>query len=211
MAVWNHPRIPFTKASTEFVQPMTAPTPQSPSAVSQRSVHRMREAIQGALSNRVTPKATTHPTFTEPGPNFPKAVPTIPGLDPIAPVLSSPKPSSISIGESEWHVVTAEGAAAVGKHQELIERLAGEKASMPEVILVRGNPNGDSQSESLRIRLCNQDGEPTSLEDLELEEIPDVVPFIDNQDPLSRLIEAWPELDTSVKDAILLLLKAATE
>ncbi|MGD9127365.1 MAG: hypothetical protein PVH19_08300 [Planctomycetia bacterium] len=191
---------------------MTAPKPQSKSAVSQRSVQRMREAIDAALSRRIIPEAKEYPIPTEPGPDFPKVVPKIPGLRPIAPssTLQTQKQPVQEKNESEWHVVTAEGAAAVGKHYELLERVAREKADMPEVILVRGNPGDHADDEAIRIRLCSQDGEPTSLEDLELEEVPDVVPFVDKQDEsLSQLIEAWSELDQSTKDAILLLVKAS--
>lgn len=168
----------------------------------------MREAIAGALSGRIASESREHLIHADPGPDFPRAVPTIPGLQAIAlgPALEKVKQNGTK--QSEWHVVTPEGAVAVGDHHELLERIA-EEDSLSEVVLIHGNPDGKAEGESIRIRLCNQDGEPTSLEDLELEEVPDVVPFVDHQDPLTRLIEAWPELDSSTQDAILMLVKAA--
>lgn len=173
----------------------------------------MREAIAGALSNRTVSESREHLIHADPGPDFPRAVPKIPGLQAIAlgPALEKAKQSETESSEQkqgEWHVVTPEGSVAVGDHHELLERIA-EEASLSEVVLVHGNPEEEDEGESIRIRLCNQDGEPTSLEDLELEEVPDVVPFVDHQDPLTRLIEAWPELDASTQDAILMLVNAA--
>ena len=164
----------------------------------------MREAIAGALSNRIVSESREHLIHADPGPDFPRAVPTIPGLQAIAlgPALEKAK-------QSEWHVVTPEGAVAVGEHKKLFERIAAEEDLLPEVVLVHGNPEEGAEGESIRIRLCNQDGEPTSLEDLELEEVPDVVPFVDHQDPLTRLIEVWPQLDSATKDVILMLVNAA--
>lgn len=187
---------------------MAVPTQQSASAVSQRSVQRMREAIAGALSSSRSPfQAEQHDIPVDPGPNFPRAVPKIPGIQSIAlgPSLDKKK-------QSEWHVVTPEGAAAVGEHHDLLDRTSAEEESLPEVVLVHGDPENVPHGEGLRIRLCNQDGEPTSLEDLELEEVPDVVPFVDNKtDSLSQLIEAWPRIDGSTQEAILMLVKAAAE
>lgn len=182
---------------------MAVPTQQSASAVSQRSIQKMREAIADSLSDRI-PQVKEHSIPTDPGPSFPKAVPKIPGLQSIALGPSLEKKS-----QNGWHVVTPEGSAAVGEHHELLDRVCTEEEPLPEVILIHGNPDEDSRSEAIRIRLCNQDGEPTSLEDLELEEIPDVVPFVDKSDPLAQLSEAWPRLDTSTQDAILILVKAA--
>lgn len=167
----------------------------------------MREAIAGALSYRTPTLAREHVPPVDPGPDFPRAVPTIPGLQ--SRIALGPSLEKAKKRPGEWHVVTSEGAAVVGEHQALLQRMAAEEKLQPEVVLVHGDPKGDPHGESIRIRLCNQDGEPTSLEDLELEEVPDVVPFVDHHDPLARLIEAWPELDTAVQETILMLVKAS--
>jgi len=195
---------------------MAASQQQFAHAVSPRSVQGIRDAVAGALSAKNVLEVKEHTVHVDPGPNFPRAVPTIPGLQAIAlgPSLEKTKQEKTpekthEEKQGDWHVVTSEGAAAVGKHHELLQRVANQEKVLPEIVLVHGNPDDDSQGESIRIRLCNPDGEPTSLEDLELEEIPDVVPFVDHTDPLTRLIDAWPDLDESTQNAILLLVRAA--